>query len=49
MLKELDCETEYDVWQKAQPLDDEMAARLDRLADETDSTPAYTSLTLSTP
>ncbi len=39
MFKELDCETEYDIWQKAHPLEDEKAAQLDRLADETEGIP----------
>ena len=39
MLKELDCETEYNIWQKAHPLEDEKAAQLDRLADETEGIP----------
>ena len=39
MLKELDCQTEYDAWQKAQTLDDDGAARLDGLADENEGIP----------
>lgn len=39
MLKELHCETEYDAWQKAKPLDDEDTAQLDRLADENEGIP----------
>ena len=38
-LKDLDCQSEYDAWQKAQPLDDEDAARLENLADENEGIP----------
>ena len=38
-LKELDCQSEYEAWQKAQPLDDEKAVRLDSLVDEYEGIP----------
>ena len=38
-LKELDCATEYDAWAKAEPLDDDGARHIDRLADEYDGIP----------
>ena len=39
ILKELDCQSEYEAWQKSQPLDDEGAVRLDSLADEYEGIP----------
>lgn len=39
IFKELDCQSEYDAWKKAQPLDDADAAALDNLADEFEGIP----------
>lgn len=39
MLKELDSASEYDAWRKAQPLDDEDAARIDAFAEEVEGLP----------
>lgn len=43
-LKELDCATEHEAWAKAEPLDDDGAKRIDRLADEYDGLPRLRSL-----